>query len=118
MKLVSPVSSEEVNPSGQGGVHISLGEKLSKPNQSLVASLTNPAVRVGACCTQDFLCQSPAQVQWVPPRMAQGTDTQNSPSSSSCEPLGHVRIKTQARLSDTHRGVSDLLWASSSAARA
>lgn len=68
MKLVSPVSSEEVNPSGQGGVHISLGKKLSKSSQRLLASLTNPAVRVGTCCTQIFLCQSPAQVQWVLPR--------------------------------------------------
>lgn len=47
MKLLSPVSSEEVNPSEQGGVHISLGKMLSKSNQSLLASLTNHAVSVG-----------------------------------------------------------------------
>lgn len=40
-----------------------------------------------------------------------------TPTCSSCEPLGHVRIKTQARLSDKHRGASDWLWASSSEAR-
>lgn len=74
-------------------------------------SQTEPAAHRFSCAK--------AQLRVSPP--AQGKDTQNSPTAtptcSRCEPLGHVRIKTQARLSDQHREGSDLLWASSSGAR-
>lgn len=55
---------------------------LPKSNQSPVAALTPNKSCNRACCTQIFLCQSPAQVQWVPPSTAQGKDTQSSPTAT------------------------------------
>lgn len=126
MNLAVPVSSEEVNPSGQGWAHTSLGTTLPKSNRSLAAT-PRPNKPCSKCGSQTgpvahrFSCAK-AQLRYSGCPPAQGKDTHNSPTAtptrSSHEPLGHVRIKTEARLSDKHRGASDLLWASSSEERA